>query len=338
MIDYTIRFQNTGTDTAFLVVITDTLPQHLDPSTIRMGAGSHGFSWSLSGQGTLRWVFPNILLPDSNVNEPRSHGFVSFRIRPYEPLLPGTTIENTANIHFDFNPPVVTEPSVLVAEFSTRVAGYPVNTIQGLACPREQVRLNISASSPISSLRVVASDGPSPASTPDSPPSPDVAGLQPEPISLRYDTRKVPIPTNASSSKNDTPLLAPLLIVASPMTRDRGLTVTIQHTDAVCTYATGSAFAIASGGAPPYTYQWSNGATGTGILDVPAGTYSVTVVDALAEEVMESVTILAQPYQLQGGGGVRSAQAPPISSMIPCSTVRRSIVWIGLPYAPSRRF
>ncbi|MBP7448661.1 MAG: T9SS type A sorting domain-containing protein [Flavobacteriales bacterium] len=157
-IDYTIRFQNTGTDTAFLVVITDTLPQHLDPSTIRMGAGSHGFSWSLSGQGTLRWVFPNILLPDSNVNEPRSHGFVSFRIRPYEPLLPGTTIENTANIHFDFNPPVVTEPSVLVAEFSTGVAGYPVNTIQVWPVPAKD-RLNISASSPISSLRVVASDG-----------------------------------------------------------------------------------------------------------------------------------------------------------------------------------
>ena len=83
---------------------------------------------------------------------------MSFRIRPYEPLLPGTTIENTANIHFDFNPPVVTEPSVLVAEFSTGVAGYPVNTIQVWPVPAKD-RLNISASSPISSLRVVASDG-----------------------------------------------------------------------------------------------------------------------------------------------------------------------------------
>jgi len=157
-IDYTIRFQNTGTDTAFLVVITDTLPQHLDPATIRMGAGSHGFSWSLSGQGTLRWVFPNIVLPDSNVNGPRSHGFVSFRIRPYQPLLPGTTIENIANIYFDFNPPVITEPSVLVAEFSTGVAGYPVNTFQVWPVPAKD-RLNITATSSISSLRVVASDG-----------------------------------------------------------------------------------------------------------------------------------------------------------------------------------
>jgi hypothetical protein len=40
-IDYTIRFQNTGTDTAFTVVITDTLTSILDPATIQWGAASH---------------------------------------------------------------------------------------------------------------------------------------------------------------------------------------------------------------------------------------------------------------------------------------------------------
>ncbi len=121
-VDYTIRFQNTGTDTAFTVVVTDTLPETLDPSTLVVGAGSHPFTWSVQGAGTLKFYFVNILLPDSNVNEPGSHGFVSFRIRPRQPLLPATVIENTANIYFDFNPPVITEPSVLVAEFSTGVA------------------------------------------------------------------------------------------------------------------------------------------------------------------------------------------------------------------------
>ncbi|HNM71208.1 MAG TPA: T9SS type A sorting domain-containing protein, partial [Flavobacteriales bacterium] len=52
-------------------------------------------------------------------------GLVSFRIRPQLPLLAGTVIENTANIYFDFNPPVITEPSVLVAEVSTEVAEGP---------------------------------------------------------------------------------------------------------------------------------------------------------------------------------------------------------------------
>ncbi|MBX2980585.1 MAG: DUF11 domain-containing protein [Flavobacteriales bacterium] len=120
-IDYTIRFQNTGTDTAFNVVITDTLPPNLDPASIIIGAASHNFTWELRDAGTLKFYFPNILLPDSNINEPRSHGFVGFRIRPHLPLLPGDEIINIANIYFDFNPPVITDPSLLVATTSTGV-------------------------------------------------------------------------------------------------------------------------------------------------------------------------------------------------------------------------
>ncbi len=122
-IDYTIRFQNTGTDTAFNVLITDTLPNTLDPATLLAGAASHPYGWSMSMEGVLRISFSGILLPDSNVNEAASHGFVSFRIRPKQPVLPGTAIENVANIYFDFNEPVITEPSLLVAEFSTGVDG-----------------------------------------------------------------------------------------------------------------------------------------------------------------------------------------------------------------------
>jgi uncharacterized repeat protein (TIGR01451 family) len=118
-IDYTIRFQNTGTDTAFNVIITDTLPASLDPTSITWGAGSHTHTRELIGQGVLKFIFPNIMLPDSNVNEPLSNGFVSFRIKPHLPLLPGDVIENIANIYFDFNPPVITDPSVLVATTST---------------------------------------------------------------------------------------------------------------------------------------------------------------------------------------------------------------------------
>jgi uncharacterized repeat protein (TIGR01451 family) len=112
-IDYTIRFQNTGTDTAFTVIITDTLPNTLDPASVQTTGASHPYSWEVAGQGVLKFRLLNILLPDSNVNEAASHGFVSFRIKAREPLVPGTTIENIANIYFDFNPPVITEPSIL---------------------------------------------------------------------------------------------------------------------------------------------------------------------------------------------------------------------------------
>lgn len=136
-IDYSIRFQNTGTDTAFNVVITDTLPPTLDPATFQLGPRSHNCIAQMTGQGILRFVFPNILLPDSNVNEAASHGIVQFRIRPRLPLEPGTVIENIANIYFDFNEPVITEPSVLVAEMSTEVGGIDTDLINAFPNPAQ---------------------------------------------------------------------------------------------------------------------------------------------------------------------------------------------------------
>ncbi len=51
--------------------------------------------------------------------------------------------------------------------------------------------------------------------------------------------------------------------------------------DAVCNgESTGSVFATANGGAPPYLYEWNTGATSAQVLGLPAGTYTVTVTDA----------------------------------------------------------
>jgi len=52
--------------------------------------------------------FENILLPDSTVNEPASHGFVQFRINQLTDNPIGTVIENTADIYFDLNKAIVT--------------------------------------------------------------------------------------------------------------------------------------------------------------------------------------------------------------------------------------
>jgi hypothetical protein len=58
------------------------------------------------------WKFFNINLPDSNTNEPLSHGYIEFSISPYQPLPDGTPVTNSANIYFDFNPPVITNTTV----------------------------------------------------------------------------------------------------------------------------------------------------------------------------------------------------------------------------------
>lgn len=107
-IDYLVRFQNTGTDTAFTVIIQDTLSLHLDPATLQMGATSHPFRWQLKDEGMLNIIFENILLPDSSANELASHGFVAFRIQQREELDLPTVITNKAAIYFDFNEPVIT--------------------------------------------------------------------------------------------------------------------------------------------------------------------------------------------------------------------------------------
>lgn len=107
-LEYHIRFQNTGTDTAFTVVIRDTLDPHLDVTSVRPGAASHDYEFDISGTGLLKFTFEDILLPDSNINEPASHGFVKFRVAQKADLPIGTVIKNNAGIYFDFNQPVIT--------------------------------------------------------------------------------------------------------------------------------------------------------------------------------------------------------------------------------------
>ena len=107
-IEYLIRFQNTGTDTAFNIIVLDTLPNSLDFSTLRIGSSSHPYNFQVLGEGVVQFVFAHIMLPDSNVNEATSHGFVQFAITPRAGMPDGTVIENQAAIFFDFNLPVIT--------------------------------------------------------------------------------------------------------------------------------------------------------------------------------------------------------------------------------------
>ncbi len=111
---YKIRFQNTGTDTAFKVVLVDTLDQNLDISTLQVGTSSHNFTFKVSGKGrpVLIWTFDNILLPDSNRNKEGSIGYVDFSIRPKANAQVGTRLENFADIYFDFNDPIRTNTTV----------------------------------------------------------------------------------------------------------------------------------------------------------------------------------------------------------------------------------
>lgn len=107
-LEYLIRFQNTGTDTAFKVVIRDALSPLLDPLSLRLQSASHAVQMEISEDAVLKFTFENILLPDSTTNLEGSQGFVKFSIRMKNDVAIGSSIENTAAIFFDFNPPIYT--------------------------------------------------------------------------------------------------------------------------------------------------------------------------------------------------------------------------------------
>ncbi len=107
-LEYTIRFQNTGNDTAFIVTIRDTLSSNMDVHSLEIVSTSHPMNSVIDANGVLNLTFENILLPDSNVDEPGSHGYVQYRLHPKANLVDMTEISNTAYIYFDVNAPVIT--------------------------------------------------------------------------------------------------------------------------------------------------------------------------------------------------------------------------------------
>lgn len=111
-LNYKIRFQNTGNDTAFNVLITDTLSSYLDYTKLQMGSSSHDYYWELENGNVLKVYFPNIKLVDSTTNVEGSQGYFNFKIdqMPSNPI--GTVINNSAAIYFDYNPAIITNTTM----------------------------------------------------------------------------------------------------------------------------------------------------------------------------------------------------------------------------------
>ncbi|MEZ2443390.1 gliding motility-associated C-terminal domain-containing protein [Chitinophaga sp. RCC_12] len=74
------------------------------------------------------------------------------------------------------------------------------------------------------------------------------------------------------------------------------LTLTISHSDVSCFGGSdGTATANATGGFPPYTYSWSNGATTRTINNLVAGQYTCTITGLGGNAAQASVTVTAPP-------------------------------------------
>jgi uncharacterized repeat protein (TIGR01451 family) len=107
-LNYRIRFQNTGTASAINVVVKNELDTDLDWDTFEPITASHDYIVNITDDNKVEFIFENIHLADSTSNEPASHGWIYYKIKPKTTFAIGDVVENTANIYFDFNPPVFT--------------------------------------------------------------------------------------------------------------------------------------------------------------------------------------------------------------------------------------
>ena len=158
---YTIRFQNTGNFPAQDIHILDTLSALLDMSRIGIIGASHAFTAAYLEDRTLRFDFPDIQLPDSANDEPNSHGYVAYRIKPVGSLAIGDVVANTAAIYFDLNPAVITNTSLVTVEAAQGIlspATHAVGLVPNPARSVVQVFRN-GGPVPVKSAVAIAADG-----------------------------------------------------------------------------------------------------------------------------------------------------------------------------------
>lgn len=167
---YTVRFQNTGNDTAFVVVIRDTIEGDLDITTFKPSTYSHPYEMTIENNNTLVFTFDNILLVDSTTNEPESHGHVSFFMRHNGTLPYGTEITNSAAIYFDFNAPIITNtalntiasPTALEEDLTQYIKVYPNPSFGDLVIEYETVKVSDVSVYDLSGRQVIMQSDPRP--------------------------------------------------------------------------------------------------------------------------------------------------------------------------------
>lgn len=118
-LEYTIRFQNTGTYAATTVRIVDTLSNWLQIPTFTLLSSSHPCTYNISGHGTVEFTFNNINLPDQTTDETGSHGFVKFKVNCKPELANGGNVYNTGRIYFDYNQPIITNTTLTFTKVIT---------------------------------------------------------------------------------------------------------------------------------------------------------------------------------------------------------------------------
>jgi hypothetical protein len=107
-LNFRLRFQNTGNASAINIRVNTQLDADLDWTTFQPVSASHPYNTVITSGNQISFRFDNINLIDSTTNEPASHGYVFFKVKPKSSFIIGDIVECQADIFFDFNPAVIT--------------------------------------------------------------------------------------------------------------------------------------------------------------------------------------------------------------------------------------
>ncbi len=150
---YIIRFQNTGTASAINVSVSNELDSNLDWNTLQIENISHSNRIEITDGNQVEFIFNNINLPDSTSNEPDSHGYIQYKIKPKSTIAVGDFMLNSAAIYFDFNPPVITNTVITTVIDNLGVEENATNSIALYPVPSSDI-LNIKSALPIVDAKV----------------------------------------------------------------------------------------------------------------------------------------------------------------------------------------
>ncbi len=102
---YMVRFENTGTYAAQNIVVMDRIDtSKLDINSLQLVTSSHQCYTRITGD-KVEFIFENINLP---FDDAHNDGYVVFKIKTLPTLTTESSINNTANIYFDYNAAIVT--------------------------------------------------------------------------------------------------------------------------------------------------------------------------------------------------------------------------------------
>ncbi len=134
---YIIRFQNTGTAEAINVRVTNELDANLDWTTMQLENVSHPNRVEITDGTFVEFIFDDINLPDINTNEPESHGYIAYKIKPIPSIGLGDVMSNNASIFFDFNAPILTNTVTTTIVETLGIEESLIHTVKVYPIPTE---------------------------------------------------------------------------------------------------------------------------------------------------------------------------------------------------------